>query len=122
MSYPLMKLSFHVRDVYGMDYPDLRAEFDILRDPDALTYSLPDLYTDEDRKGYSAGTWQLVSVRLSLYNDTGHVVARVQQDDVEFGMMSVGFVNPLSNPDDFPMHNLFRDAMDDYDVRNGMPL
>lgn len=120
---PMMKLQFRIRDIYGMDLPDLRAEFEILRD---LTYpehgTLPDVYLEGDRDRYNSGMWQFVTVRLSLYNDTDHVVARSEREDVEFGEMWSGYVNPLANPDDFPMQNLFRDAIDEYEARDGMPL
>lgn len=120
--YPLMTLEFAARDIYGMDVPDLKVKVEVLQDVTASDYTLPDVYTEADRINYHSGMWQIVSVRVSLYNRDDVLVARHQTDGNEFGQMGERYVNPIGNPDDFPLSNSFWYAMDDYRERNGMPL
>lgn len=120
--YPLMTLEFQARDIYGMDLPNLKVKAEVFRDVTSGDYTLPDVYTEADRINYHAGMWELVSVRVSLYNSDGMLVARHQTEGNEFGQMGERYVNPIGNPDDFPLSNSFWYAMDDYKERNGMPL
>ena len=121
--YPLMTLEFAARDVYGMDVPNLRVKAEVLRDLSYPAYgTLPDVYTEADRINYSMGQWEIVSVRVSLYNGDGLLVARHQTEGNEFGQMGERYVNPIGNPDDYPLSNSFWFAIDDYKERTGMPL
>lgn len=123
LQHPLLTQEFRLPELYGVKVPDLLVRCEILRDISPYgDVSLPDEYNDEDSLGYALGEWEYVTVRVTFLGITGLAVARTEADHLEFGKMSDGFVNPIGNPDDYPMRNLVEDAVHEYESREGLPL
>lgn len=122
MTLPLLTTTFYLRDIYGVDVPeDVSAKVELFRETGSEE-SLPDEYLVRDRVGYSTGEWSMVTVRVSIYNETRQVVGRAEVGGMEFGYLDGKFRNPIGNPDDFPVANLVRELLVEYRERGFMPL
>lgn len=124
MPVPVMTTEFRLHDVYGNEYPDLNAKVTLFRDVSyrAGNVSLPEEeYSPEDEERFLLGTWEMVDVRVDLFRDL-QVVSRQTLEGFEFGEMERGFVNPIGNPDDFPLKLLVLRAVDYVLDSEGVPL